>query len=113
MFWAGLAGILVGTGYAGAPGYKDDPAAQALADRGPLPTGFYTIEAAYTDPHLGPVAMRLTPSPKNQMYGRGDFFIHADSISHPGAASHGCIEMPLTTRQLIAASTDRILQVVA
>ena len=107
----------MGTGYAGrdTPQVrgKNNPEAQNVADVGPLPQGLYLIGAAYHDPRLGPLAMRLLPERQNEMYGRSGFFIHADSISHPGEASEGCIVLPNQLRSLIAESDDRNLQVVS
>jgi len=45
--------------------------------------------------------MRLDPSPSNQMYGRGGFYIHAGKGSAPGTASTGCIVTDKSTRQTI------------
>jgi Protein of unknown function (DUF2778) len=109
-------GEAVGTGYAGIDTVtvqgKNNPEAQDVPDVGPLPVGFYAIGPAHKEPILGAVAMRLTPDPANQMFGRGGFFIHADAIQHPGFASHGCIVLCLALRNLIAASGDTDLQVV-
>jgi hypothetical protein len=113
-------GQLVGTGYAGGnipPHFdasaKNNPDRQFESCVGPLPRGFYTIGPAHTEPRLGPVAMRLTPDPKNVMHGRDGFFIHPDSIAHPGKASEGCIVADNPTRSAIAASSDRSLEVIA
>jgi hypothetical protein len=112
-------GKLVGTGYAGGnipphfdPTAKNNPERQFDHMYGPLPRGVYTIGPAHTDPQLGPVAMRLSPDPRNLMHGRDGFFIHGDSLAHPGEASEGCIVMDVGVRNIIAASTDRYLQVV-
>ena len=86
---------------------------------GPLPIGKYTIAASEEDPRLGPIAMRLSPDPANQMHGRAGFFIHADSVAHPGEASEGCIvpmhgsagESGHQIRMMISASADRELEV--
>jgi len=118
MFAPGTLGAMA-TGYAGGniPPHHDqtavnNPARQAEHCVGPLPRGVYTIGTAYTDPHLGPVAMYLQPDPGNVMLGRSGFFIHADSIAHPGQASEGCIVMPNDARCTIARSRDRVLAVV-
>jgi type VI secretion system (T6SS) effector TldE1-like protein len=111
---------LVATGYAGGnipPNFdataKNNPAREREHYFGPLPQGLYTIGPAHTEPQLGPVAMRLTPDHATVMYGRAGFFIHADSVSHPGKASEGCIVMPGSARAVLAASNDRQLTVVA
>lgn len=62
---------------------------------------------------LGPFAIPLIPDPSNEMYGRGDFYCHGDSIENPGCASEGCVILPRTVRETIWNSTDHELQVVA
>lgn len=106
-------GKLVGRGYCGAPGFKNDPSKENLKNRGPLPRGKYTISPAIAvHKRLGPVAIPLVPDKNNKMFGRSDFLIHADSILHPGAASEGCIIMPYSTRVFVASSNDKELEVV-
>ncbi len=55
--------------------------------------------------------MYLQPDPHNQMFGRSGFFMHGDSLAHPGQSSEGCIVMPEDVRELVAASPDRGLSV--
>ena len=96
-----LDGKDIATGYAGAPGYKNDPAAEQLHNRGPLPRGWYTITLIYpSHAKFGPNCCVLTPDRGNKMYGRSGFLIHADSIHHPGQASAGCIVVDSSTRRL-------------
>lgn len=78
-------------GYAGRDGGKNNPLMTYVKDIGPLPCGSYTIGDPYNDESLGPVCFKLEPDQSNQMFGRSLFRIHADSIAHPGDASHGCI----------------------
>lgn len=119
-------GMPVATCYSGRGIGKDNPAYCSAAmgtlgpdNFGPLPTGKYTIGAPEDDPRLGPIAMRLTPDPANEMFKRAGFFIHADSVAHPGEASEGCIvpthgaagENGRQIRVMISASTDRELEV--
>lgn len=112
-------GEVAGRGYAGGnipPHHEqaavNNPARQAERMVGPLPRGFYAIGPAHTEPTLGPCAMYLQPRHDNQMFGRSGFFIHADSIAHPGQASEGCIVLPATVRLGLSQSKDRDLQVV-
>ena len=112
-------GVTIAHGYAGGnipPQYdataKNNPARQAEHCIGPLPRGLYVIGSAVLNPILGPDSMRLYPNDANVMFGRSDFFIHGDSMAHPGEASEGCIVLPTATRLLIAASNDRELQVI-
>jgi hypothetical protein len=119
-------GMPVAACYSGRGTGKDKPAfcnapmgSLGLDNFGPLPTGKYTIGVAEDDPRLGPIAMRLTPDPANQMFGRAGFFIHADSVAHPGEASEGCIvptqgvagETGRQIRTMISTTTDRELEV--
>lgn len=109
-------GVIVGRGYAGQPPYKNDPGAQALHDKGPLPVGDYTIGAPFDSPgHLGPFVLALTPDDDTKMHGRSDFYIHDDSPKHPGFASHGCIvaSFPIRTMVWGGEQGDHRLRVVA
>jgi hypothetical protein len=82
--------------YAGMNLGKNNPAMQDVHNVGPLPAGVYTIGQLQIYPpgdplrHLGP-CMRLTPNPKNVMFGRGGFFFHLDNPAHVGMSSDGCI----------------------
>lgn len=113
------AGVLLAKCYAGGnipprfdPSAKNNPARQEEHCIGPLPRGRYTIGPSHNEPTLGPCAMYLQPDPQNVMFGRSGFFIHGDSIAHPGEASEGCIVMSTFARAFIAQSLDRQLQVV-
>ncbi len=106
--------VLVGQGYAGHGADKNVPAAQGVKNMGPLPQGFYSIGLERGDTHLGPYAMPLEPDDVNVMYGRSGFWMHAESIAHPGDASSGCIVMPdKTVRIAVSIHPDKRLQVVA
>jgi Protein of unknown function (DUF2778) len=102
----------LGVGYSGSPAGKNDPALQNVKDVGPIPQGWYTIGIPYDDPESGPVTMRLTPDPENEMFGRDGFKLHGDTTP-PGFASLGCPVLPREVRELIAASPDKRLQVIA
>lgn len=104
---------LIGVGYSGSTVGKNDPDKQNLKDVGPIPRGVYTLDPAYHDEHRGDVTMSLHPDRGNEMYGRGGFLIHGDSISSPGTASTGCIILSLPFRNLLARSSDRVLVVVS
>lgn len=85
----GMYGVLLGKCYSGRGDGRNNPDMQAIHNTGPLPRGPYTIGEAESHPVLGPLAMPLTPEDGNQMYGRGDFWLHGDNATHD--ASHGCI----------------------
>lgn len=86
------------TGYSGHGDGLNNPAMQNAHDTGPLPQGGYTIQPPHADHKVGPVAMRLVPSPSNEMFGRGDFLIHGDTAAQNHTASHGCIILPHDVR---------------
>ncbi len=113
-------------GYAGHGAGVNNPDMAAIKLVGPLPVGVYRIGDPVDGTHLGPCAMPLKPDVANEMFGRGDFFIHADKMDaliNPRQASEGCIVLyqagRLNARQVrehIAAAAhagDRMLTVVA
>jgi hypothetical protein len=109
-------GIEAWLGYAGRGDGLNNPAMENVKNIGPLPRGFYTIGMPYAHEHLGPVCMNLEPDGKNQMFGRGDFRIHADNFANNKSASEGCIVMPLAVRIKTAEAVvkgDARLEVVA
>lgn len=106
-------GVALGIGYSGHPPRKNDPTAQAIEDVGPIPAGLYTIGKSFWSALLGPVVMRLTPNPDDEMFGRSGFLIHGDSAEHAGFASNGCIVLAHEIRVQIDADSDRDLTVVA
>jgi hypothetical protein len=100
-------GQLIGSAF-GAQGYSgngkglNNPMMQTVHGVGPLPRGQYTIEEPHVDEKLGPIAMRLIPHPDNEMYGRGDFFIHGDNSQMNHTASEGCIVLNHESRVAVA-----------
>lgn len=112
--WYGL--TLLGTGYAGAPAGKNNPAMQNVPNVGPLPCGWYTIGAPTDSTHCGQEAMPLRPDATNEMFGRSGFFMHGDDRAHPGDGSDGCIVQARPVRdavvKFVEAANNR-LQVVA
>jgi Protein of unknown function (DUF2778) len=100
--------------YAGNGADKNNPDAEFVKNHGPLPVGGYTMLLPLEGTHLGPCAIPLLPDPSNDMGGRGDFFIHDDSVDHPGDASDGCLVTEgVTSRRTMWASPDHRLVVVA
>ena len=104
-------GAHVATGYSGLGVGKNNPDEQKVHDVGPLPRGGWRIGPPCDK--LGGFALTLVPLYGTPTFGRSGFLIHGDSIEHPGAASHGCLIFPRAIRELIAASGDRNLVVVA
>lgn len=99
-------------GYSGASQAKNDPSRQSEHNVGPIPCGHYLIGSPIDTTTHGPFVLPLTPNPQNEMFGRGGFLIHADSIVHPGAASEGCICLGPADRRAIHESGDCDLVVV-
>lgn len=97
--------------FAGRPGFKNDSAQECVKNKGPLPRGTYTIGSAFYHPKTKAWTMRLTPYAGIDMCGRDGFMIHGESSAHPGEASDGCIILNISSRKIIAASTDKILVV--
>ncbi len=115
-------GAVLARGYAGTddgdgvlePGEGlNDPRAAALRGIGPIPVGRYRILPPHHHPTAGSYVMRLDPLPGTQTFGRSGFLIHGDSRARPGTASHGCIVLALADRELVWATGERMLEVVA
>jgi len=113
-----LTGYTNGLNYAPAVGYagrdegKNNPDMQNVKGIGPLPKGLYTILPPRPSPVVGPYALPLLPDPHNEMFNRSSFYIHGDSVEHPGEASHGCIVIDFSVRHLVWLSNDHVLEVV-
>jgi hypothetical protein len=103
----------VADGYSGHGDGLNNPSMESVVNVGPIPRGDWTIGEAVDDPKLGPLAMALIPYPQTNTFGRTSFFVHGDSLEYPGLeeASHGCIILSRSIRELIAASPDRYLEV--
>ncbi len=108
-------GVVIATGYSGMGADKNQPADESVKNMGPLPEGLYTVGAVMAEGPggTGKYVLPLTPDATDVMFGRGGFYMHGDSISHPGFASEGCIVMPYAARIAVATSPDKRLQVVA
>ena len=99
-------------GYSGTGDGRNNPAMQDVPNVGPIPIGNYTIGDAYDDVGgLGPCVMHVDPLPDTNTFGRSLFRIHGDNAKHD--ASHGCIIMGPSVRNLIATSNDKSLVVVS
>ena len=104
-------GKFIGTGYSGTGFGRNNPAAQNLQTVGPVPQGSYIIGDAYDDPKLGPCVMHLDADADTEVFGRSAFRIHGDNARHD--ASHGCVILGPSIRQLIADSDDADFEVIA
>jgi len=75
-------------GFAGAPGFINNPEAQHRKFLGPIPRGFYKMTFQTTKRNnLWPPVIILTPCPGNEMFNRDNFLIHGGTSE----ASEGCI----------------------
>lgn len=75
----------------------NNPASEYLHDRGPLPTGTYTIGVLKQQPDVHSQGCTLTPDPGNYMgpVPRSGFFLHLRNSAHvapdgTNASSNGC-----------------------
>ena len=108
---------ILGRGYSGHPPFVNDPCAEALKARGPIPRGKYRVSHPWNHVRLGSVAMFLEPVDPAAMKGRSGFFIHGDNSYGNNTASHGCIILSRKIRDEIAtlrsvAKGDLILEVI-
>jgi hypothetical protein len=106
-------GTLAGIGYSGHGDGVNNPGMDQVPDVGPIPSGAWTIGEPFTDPEKGPLVMALTP--QRYITDRSGFLMHGDLVTAVGQrlASHGCIIMGHAIRFEVAASPDRLLNVVA
>jgi hypothetical protein len=96
--WDSFNGYL-GKGYAGHGDGKNNPDMENVEGVGPLPHGAWKPVEFFEDhPRVGKNAVRLEPADDDTLqrvinYGRDpkSFFMHGDSVEHPGEASDGCI----------------------
>lgn len=106
-------GLRLGKGYSGFGEAANDPKMVKERGVGPIPPGMWKIGEAYCHKNLGPVCMNLDPAIATDTFGRSLFRIHGDnSTPDPHDASHGCIILNAACRRAIAASPDKILEVV-
>lgn len=107
-------GVFIGTGYSGAGRTlaegRNNGAMEAVAAKGPIPRGRWKIGRPRDGGALGPFVMNLDPVGHNA-HSRSLFRIHGNNKADD--ASHGCIILARPLRQLIAASGDNDLTVVA
>ena len=106
-------GIVIASGWSGNHNGKNNPLMQNVPCIGPLPQGLYTICAweALHD-HLGQMVAFLRPDKGNEMFGRGDFFMHGPSSTHYGQESKGCIVIPHDDRETVKYTGETDLLVV-
>lgn len=98
-------------GYSGHPPFVNDPTAQAVVARGPIPVGNYNIGRAFNHVRLGPCVFYLDPWNDNAMHGRSGFFIHGDNEFGNQTASHGCIILSRAIRENLRAYAGGVLMV--
>jgi hypothetical protein len=92
---------------------KNNPELENVEEVGPIPVGAYAIGGPHDTLTHGPFVLPLAPDAANQMFGRSAFLMHGDSVVNPGTASRGCIIMSRAVRTDVAASGDKLLQVIS
>jgi hypothetical protein len=102
-------GTRITRGYSGAPGYVNNPDAQGLKSRGPVPRGTWTIGPP--EDCCGGYALRLTGVNRDEPH-RDHFLIHGDATWDSQDASKGCIILQRRFRVAIWESGDHALRVV-
>jgi hypothetical protein len=107
-------GIILGVGYSGQGEGLNNPAKQDVPDVGPIPQGQWSIGEFFDDlGGKGPVVAHLIPAEGTETFRRSGFLIHGDNKAVNHTASHGCIILTRTIRQIVRASEDRTLEVTA
>ncbi len=101
----------LGDGYSGNGVDVNNPAAETVVDKGPIPAGIWSLSFPYNDPHRGENCFRLTPLTYKGP--RSGFLIHADNVKGDRSASSGCIILSPTIRQSIVDSKQTYLIVEA
>lgn len=104
-----MSGTLIGKGYSGKKGFKNNVLYEQVRNVGPIPPGMYMIGLSYPSRTKGPMTMNLTPFGHNAL-GRTLFRIHGNNTKND--ASEGCIILTPDIRKKIAESSDRVLIVV-
>jgi len=102
-----ISGQYIETGYAGAPDYINNPEAQCLVNKGPLPRGRYKMTHEEYHPRFKKAAIRLTPQPGTDMCGRDGMLIHGGKKDGSLTASEGCIILTIKTREKIIEEVKR------
>ena len=109
----------IGYGYAGHEEGINNPAMQDVRAVGPIPRGLWRITAPYNSDTTGVYTMKLLAKDAapgddtHQPTGRGAFRIHGDNRQMDRSASHGCIILARSYREIIWQSGDHDLEVVA
>lgn len=112
---------IVQAAYSGHGEGLNNPALDHVASVGPIPRGRWAIGAPRDSNNVGPYALPLEPIDAmgnlalrpDVAHGRSGFLIHGDNLHRNRSASHGCIVMARRIRELIADSSDNVLEVVA
>lgn len=98
-----------GSGFAGTGEGRNDSAQEHVRNIGPIPRGDYYMEVV-VHPRFHAPAIKLTPEPETQTFGRSSFYIHG------GTKSEGCIILSKNERLFVEAGINagfRSLRVVA
>ena len=116
--WSQAQGVMsrdgrrVASGYSGCGEGLNNPEAQAAPDSGPIPRGRWDMVSVRDSASTGPFTITLRPVDARQTKGRSDFRIHGDNGHGDHSASHGCIVLPRSVREVMWHSDDHRLTVV-
>ena len=102
---------IVARGYSGRRPFLNMAAATDRIGLGPIPIGYWTIGNGVDHPNLGPLSIALYPITYKGP--RSAFFIHGDNAKRDQSASRGCIILDRRIRDMLNASRDKVLLVVA
>ena len=114
-------GTVQGRGYSGQPPYTNDPSAEGLEGKGPIPCGVWFVSGVeYDNPKLGQFVLILTPDAATRArvlaLGRDpdSFRMHGEKLEPPpGFASDGCIVQVRLVREMVNDSPDKQINVVS
>jgi hypothetical protein len=106
-------GVVAGVGYSGIGACRNFPAAQTLANQGPIPQGLWDVIGPPEDTvEDGPYVLRLQPYIDNKSFDRDGFLIRGESAQSLGMVSTRGIVMALVVRREIWESNDHVLEVI-
>ena len=99
--------LVLATGYSGRGATEqNNPSAQHIVGKGPIPRGDWIIRDAITHKTLGPICIPLDWNANGEFGssvpgGRSGFYIHGDNKYANRSASSGCIVLDNPVRRMI------------
>lgn len=110
--------VLIACGYSGKGRFLNELFYEDRVAEGVIPRGVWRIVASVAHSKLGPVCLALAygrdaGGPVVYPHGRRGFYIHGDNAAQDRSASSGCVVLDRTTREFIANSRVKLLNVVS